>query len=84
MSEEEAKGKIEKSKGKIREEAGKMKGSKRGQTKGKVEHVKGKIEEEAGSARPINLFSHLNGSIIDFQQPARAKRQISIESRIIG
>ena len=51
MSDQEAKGKIEKTKGKIREEIGKMTGDKSEQIKGKAEQVKGKIQEEAGKAK---------------------------------
>ena len=51
MSDEEAKGKVEKTKGKIREDLGKITGDKKEQVKGKVEQVKGKVQEEVGKAK---------------------------------
>jgi uncharacterized protein YjbJ (UPF0337 family) len=51
MSDQEAKGKIEKTKGNVREEVGKATGNRKEQLKGDVEKAKGKVEEELGKAK---------------------------------
>jgi uncharacterized protein YjbJ (UPF0337 family) len=51
MSDEEARGKIEKTKGKAREELGKVTGDRKEQIKGKAEQIKGTVQEEVGKAK---------------------------------